>query len=187
MKTALVLIDIQKDYFAGGKSELFMPEKAAEYAKTLLDFFRLYNLDIFHIQHISNSDNASFFLPHTEGSKIYPLVFPGHNEQIIVKHSPDSFLGTRLEEELRERHIEALVICGMMSHMCIDTTVRSAKRLNFTIYLAEDACTTKDLMWRDTTIPAEIVHKTMMAALNGSFAKVEKAQTILSLLSGGSL
>jgi nicotinamidase-related amidase len=184
MKSALVLIDIQKDYFARGKNELFMPNTAAEKARMLLDYFRQKNLDVFHVQHISTSENAGFFRPNTEGAEIHPLVFPTPNEPVIVKHYPDSFLETRLEQELRSRQIDLLVICGMMSHMCIDTTVRSAKRLNFTVLLAEDACTTRDLTWDGTLIPANTVHQTMMAALNGMFAQVEKTKTILNILLG---
>lgn len=182
MKSALVLIDIQKDDFAGGKNELFRPIEAAENAKELLAYFRQTKLDIFHIRHISTGEKASFFLPGTEGAEIHPLVLPQANERVIIKHSPDSFLNTGLEQELRDRHIERLVMCGMMSHMCIDTTVRAAKRLGFSVLLAEDACTTKDLIWNDELIPAETVHRTMMAALSGTFAQVEKTKTILTLL-----
>jgi nicotinamidase-related amidase len=168
MKKALILVDVQKDYFAGGKSELFMPEAAAGNVKMLLDRFRQENLDIFHIQHISTNEKAGFFRPGTEGVDIYPLVSPAPCETVIIKHNPDAFWETELEQALKSRQIESLVICGMMSHMCIDTTVRSAKRLNFTVLLAEDACTTKDLNWCGTLIPARTVHDTMMAALNGT-------------------
>lgn len=183
MKSALILIDIQKDYFAGGKNELFMPEEAASNAKMLLAYFRQNNGSVFHIQHISTNEKAGFFHPNTKGIEIHPLVFPLPNEPIFVKHTPDSFVGTGLEQALREQQIETLVICGMMSHMCIDTTVRAAKRLNFKVLLAEDACTTKAFVWDKTHIPASTVHSTMMAALNGTFAQVEKTGTIMSQLS----
>lgn len=182
MKTALVLIDIQKDYFPGGKNELFMPEQAAENARKLLAYFRQANMDIFHVQHISTNAASGFFQPGTEGADIHPLVFPAPNELVFVKHTPDAFLETGLEQALSVHQIERLVICGMMSHMCIDTTVRAAKRLNFTTLLAEDACTTKALQWNDTLIPANTVHQTMMAALNGMFARVEKSDTIINML-----
>lgn len=185
MKSALVLVDIQKDYFSGGKNELFQPEKAANQAKMLLDCFRQNNMDIFHIQHISEGGKSSFFQPNTEGAEIHPWVFPISGEPVLVKHTPDSFLNTGLEQELRARKIELLIVCGMMSHMCIDTTVRAARRLNFNVLLAEDACTTKELVWREKHIPADVVHQTMMAALNGTFAQVETTETILNLLSSG--
>lgn len=183
MKCALVSIDIQKDYFPGGKNELFMPERAAELAKLLLDYFRQKNMEVFHVQHISTNPVTGFFQPNTEGADIHPLVFPAPNEPVFVKHTPDSFAETGLEQALRARQIEALVICGMMSHMCIDTTVRAAKRLHFPVLLAEDACATKDLAWNETRISATTVHQTMMAALDGTFAQVEKSEAVIRLLS----
>jgi nicotinamidase-related amidase len=67
MKRALVLIDKQKDYFAGGKNELFRPIEAAENAKELLAYFRQTKLDILHIRHISTGEKASFFWPVQRG------------------------------------------------------------------------------------------------------------------------
>jgi nicotinamidase-related amidase len=179
MKAALVLIDIQKDYFPGGNRPLFQPESAAGHAKTLLEYFRQEGLDVFHIQHISTKANAAFFQPDTAGIEIHPLVYPLAAETVFVKHFPDSFQETGLEQALREKQIDTLVICGMMSHMCIDTSVRAAKRLQFNVLLAEDACTTRELIWRDTQIPATTVHQTMMASLDGSFAQVLPTEEIL--------
>ena len=183
MKTALVLIDIQKDYFPGGKRELFLPVAAAEHAKALLAYFRQNDMDVFHVQHISKNEKADFFRPNTEGIEIHPLVSPLASESVFVKHYPDAFWDTGLEQALRAKQIDTLVICGMMSHMCIDTSVRAAKRLHFDVLLAEDACTTKNLNWRNTLIPATTVHQTMMAALGGTFAKVETTEAILQQLS----
>lgn len=183
MKPALVLIDIQKDYFPGGMHELLMPEATAEHAKKLLEYFRQHKLDVFHIQHISMKQNASFFRPDTEGIEIHPLVSPLSSEPVIVKHFPDAFQETELEQTLRAKQIDTLVICGMMSHMCIDTSVRAAKRLQFSVLLAEDACTTSELVWNSTRIPATTVHQTMMASLDGSFAQVETTSAILEQLS----
>jgi len=183
MKTALVLIDIQKDYFLGGNRELFMPEAAAEHAKTLLEYFRQNEMDVIHIQHISKKQNAEFFRPDTEGIEIHQLISPLASETVFVKHFPDAFQETGLEQALRAKQIDTLVICGMMSHMCIDTSVRAAKRKQFNVLLAEDACTTRELVWNSTRIPATTVHQTMMASLDGSFAQVETSETILNQLS----
>jgi nicotinamidase-related amidase len=183
MKTALVLIDIQRDYFPGGNCELFMPEAAAEQAKILLEYFRQNELDVFHIQHISKKQNAEFFRPDTEGIEIHPLVLPLASESVMIKHYPDAFQETSLEQALRAKQVDTLVISGMMSHMCIDTSVRAAKRLQFDVLLAEDACTTKELVWNNTRIPATTVHQTMMASLDGSFAQVETTAAILNRLS----
>lgn len=180
MKNALLLIDIQNDYFPGGSCELVGPERAAERARRVLEYFRASGLPIFHVQHVSTRENASFFLPDTAGAQIHPLVFPKEGEPVLVKHAPNAFLHTALERELRAQKAEQLVICGMMSHMCIDSTVRAAADLGFSVLLVEDACTTKDLVWGDDRIPAQTVHRAIMAALSGTFARVGNAQDWLA-------
>jgi len=178
VKTTLLLIDIQNDYFAGGRNPLVNAEQAADQAARALTSFRGKNLPVFHIQHISLQDGATFFLPDTDGCKIYQGVLPEQGEPVIVKHTPDSFFQTDLHERLTAQKIEQIYICGMMSHMCIDTSVRAAKRLGYSVCVLEDACAAKDLVWDGKTIPADTVHKTFMAALGGTFAAVMKASQL---------
>lgn len=175
MNSALLLIDIQNDYFKGGKSELYGPEQAAKNARTVLDVFREKGLPVFHIQHINTSENATFFLSGSEGANIFSSVYPLQGEDIIIKHTPNSFFETELQNKLSERNVKNLVICGMMSHMCIDTTVRAARYLGYTITVLQDACTTKDLIWNDNVISAQTVNNAFMASLNNAFAKVQTA------------
>lgn len=172
MKVGLVLIDIQNDYFKGGKNELFHAEEAAKHAKAILSFFRENKLPVFHIQHISTSSEAQFFAPETEGVKINKDVYPINQEPVIIKHTPDSFFQTELNDALEKQGIKNLVICGMMTHMCIDTTVRAARNFGYNITLIEDACATKDLSWENSTIPAIVVQNAFLSALNGSFAEI---------------
>lgn len=178
MKNALILIDIQNDYFQGGKNELYLTKNAAENAGKALSYFRDANLPIFHMQHISGP-NASFFLPRTYGAEINRIVAPINDETVIIKHAPNAFLRTNLADELRKQGISNLVICGMMSHMCIDTTVRASMDNGFTVTLLDDACATKDLIWDEYKIDAQTVHKTIMASLSGVFAKVIKTDTFI--------
>lgn len=172
MKSALILIDIQNDYFEGGKSELRCPAEAARNAKTILDLFREKFLPVYHVQHISTHSKATFFLSGSIGAEINDLVAPNKGERVFIKHFPNSFYNTGLAETLSNDGIDHIVVCGMMTHMCVDTTVRSAKDLGLSVTLIDDACTTKDLIWRGQTIPAEIVNASYMASLNGMFAKV---------------
>ena len=172
MNTALLLIDIQKDYFVGGKNELANTAQCLAHTEQALSWFREKHLPIIYIQHISLQADATFFLPNSEGINIHEQIAPRANEKVIIKHFPDSFYNTGLNEHLAALGINHLVICGMMSHMCIDTTVRSAKRLGYNVSLLSDACTTKALVWNNETIPAETVHKTFMASLQGTFANV---------------
>lgn len=175
MKTGLILVDIQNDYFNGGKNVLVNPEQAAIQAEKVLKFFREHGWAIFHVRHISLNPNASFFMPGTVGADFYEGTSPLDGEEIIIKHKPNSFLDTSLKEKLQEKDIHTLVVCGMMTHMCIDTTVRAATNYGNLVTLIEDACATKDLEWRGITVPADQVHNAYMAAIDGTFAKVMKA------------
>lgn len=172
MDSTLILIDIQNDYFEGGKSELNHPIEAANNAKSILNFFRKNNLPVFHVKHINMGDKAKFFLQNSIGVEIHYLVAPNKDEKVFIKHVPNSFFETDLVKTISDNGINHIVVCGMMTHMCVDTTVRCAKDLGLNVTLIEDACTTKDLTWKGYTIPAEIVHATYMASLDGMFAKV---------------
>lgn len=182
MKTALVLIDIQNDYFAGGANELVGQEIAAQNAAKILAKFRELGAPIFHIRHVAKHEGATFFLPDTSGAQIHALVAPAPNEPVVVKHAPDSFLNTELGYELERLEIQNLVIYGSMSHMCVDTTVRSAAAKGFGVTLAHDACATKDLKFNDEILSSHLVHGAFMAAMDGVFARVKSTDEILSEL-----
>jgi nicotinamidase-related amidase len=136
--------------------------------KTGAGFVQKNGLAVFHIEHVSDQAGATFFLPGSDGVAIHEQVRPTENEKVIVKHFPDSFLGTELQACLKASGIRRLVVCGMMSHMCVDTTVRAASALGYEVILLGDACTTKDLIWQDALIPAKTVHGAFMAALQGT-------------------
>ena len=172
MNAALILIDIQNDYFKGGRNELFQPNAAAVNAAKALSLFRELNRPLFHIQHVSIQENATFFLPDSDGVQIHASVSPLKEETVLIKHAPNAFLNTPLADKLHNLGITHLVICGMMSHMCIDTTVRSAIEHGFQVTVLDDACTTKDLVWKENVISAPTVHNTIMASLEGVFAQV---------------
>ena len=181
MKTALLIIDIQNDYFPGGKYPLVNPPEAAQKAYMILQCFREQGGYHVHIQHISLESDATFFISGDRGTDIHDSVAHFEGEPIVYKHEPNSFLNTNLLELLRGWEIERLVITGMMTHMCVDATARAASDLGFQVIVAEDACATRDLKYGDTTIPAEHVHTAFLAALK-SYGKVMKADNIIALL-----
>ena len=137
----------------------------------MLHYFRKQNLPIFHVQHISSQD-GTFFLPDSNGANIHKEIAPLKNEKVVIKHFPNSFHETTLLHQLKEAEIEELVVCGMMTHMCIDTTVRASKDYGYKIVLIADACATKDLEWNGITLPANMVQSVYMASLNKVFAEV---------------
>ena len=172
MKQGLILVDIQNDYFPGGNLELVGVEQAAKNAGKLLQKFRGEQSPIIHIQHISQQPRATFFLPDTQGSEIHESVAPQPDEIIIVKHFPNSFRDTHLLKYLKDSEIEEVVICGAMSHMCIDATTRAAFDFGFQCVLIEDACATRDLEYNGKIVKAAEVHGAFMAALAMPYAKV---------------
>jgi len=178
MTRALLIVDIQNDYFPGGAMELVGSAEAAERAAALLAAFRGRGLPVIHMQHVSLRPGATFFLPKTEGVKIHASVAPAQSETVIEKHFPNSFRETPLLDHLRGKGIERLAIAGMMTHMCIDTTTRAAADLGFECQLAHDACATRDLAFAGTKVVAKDVHNAFVAALNGPFAKALSAGEI---------
>lgn len=178
MSTALVLIDLQNDYFPGGTMELVGAEAAVAEAAKLVQTFRESDLPIVHVQHIANQAGATFFLPGTAGAEIHASVSPAKDEALVVKHFPNSFRETTLHDLLRSVKASKLVIVGMMTHMCVDTTVRAATDLGFQCFLAGDACATRDLQFSTEHVRARDVQLAYLAAMNGTFATVKSAQEL---------
>ena len=179
MKTALLIIDIQNDYFDKGTMTLVGSDKACENARLILVRFRADSLPVIHIQHIATSPTATFFLPNTTGAEIHKDLKPLEQEKVIIKHYPNSFRDTELLDYLRTLNITDLVICGMMTHMCVDATTRAAKDFGFNCIVIGDACATKDLEVIGLLVKAGEVQKSFLAALNDFYATVETTKQYL--------
>ena len=181
MKTALLVIDFQKDHFPGGKHPLVHALEAAKKAYMILQCFREHGGHHIHIQHISRKPDAAFFISGDRGTDIHDSVAHFEGEPIVYKHEPNAFLNTELLELLKSWEIERLVVCGMMTHLDVDATVRAASEFGFQVVVAEDACATRDLTHGGTTVPADFVQKSFLAAFK-SYGKVMKSEDILALL-----
>jgi nicotinamidase-related amidase len=175
MKRALLLVDIQNDYFTGGAMQLVGMEAAAGKANAILQMFRERSEPVFHVRHLSKRAGATFFIPDTPGAEIHPAVEPLPAEPVVTKYFPNSFRGTNLLDLLKKEGIEQLVICGAMSQMCIDATARAAFDLGFKCTVIEDACATRNLTFKGEVVPAWSVHDAFMAALQGIYAEVVSA------------
>jgi len=179
-KTALILVDIQNDYFPGGKMTLEGIDAASANAARLLSRFREKRLPVFHIRHLAARPGATFFLPDTPGSEIHPSVAPMADETVVVKHFPNSFRETSLLDQLKKAGVASVVICGAMSHMCIDATVRAAADLGFRCRVAQDACATRALVFGQEIVPAAMVHAAFMAALSAAYAEVLTTEELIA-------
>jgi nicotinamidase-related amidase len=182
MTRALLLIDIQNDYFADGAMELDGSLQAGLKAGQLLQAFRRLSTPVVHIQHLSTRPGATFFLPNTRGVEIHDSVAPIEGETVVQKNFPNSFRDTPLLEHLRKQQVEELVIAGMMTQMCVDSTTRAAADLGFKCVLAHDACATRSLSFGGASVSAAHVQTAFLAALSGLFAKVQSVDEVCQTL-----
>ena len=171
MKEALLIIDVQNDYFEGGACELHNAREAEDHIIDLIKESRELGRHIIYIKHINQLDD-DFFVEGTYGCEISERVKPLPTDTVIIKYCPNSFLGTELNDCLRSLGVEKLIVCGMMTHMCVDTTVRAAMDHGYEVTLVADACATKDIEINGEVIPAETVQKTYIASLAGVFAEI---------------
>jgi nicotinamidase-related amidase len=178
--TALIIVDIQRDYFDGGAHPLVGPDAAAASAARLLAAFRSAGDPVVHVLHVSTSPDAGFFRPGTPGIEIHPAVAPLVGEPVVTKSTPNSFLRTDLAERLAAVGADELVVVGMMSSMCVDATVRAASDLGFGVAVAHDACAAPDLEFGGAVIPAAQVHGAFMSALDGTYATVVSTDDLLA-------
>lgn len=178
-ETVLLIIDIQNDYFEGGTNPLSGSFEASLRAKEVLQYFRTSSHPVVHIQHIANRESATFFVPNTFGVEIQENVKPIDGEKVIIKHYPNSFRETELHDYLESLGVKNVVVCGMMTHMCVDATVRAAKDLGYNITLIADACATKDLIFDNENASAKDVQTSFLGALSYYYAEVIPASKYL--------
>ncbi|CRM03399.1 MULTISPECIES: cysteine hydrolase family protein [Pseudomonas] len=178
-KQALILIDIQNDYFPQGKWPLDGVEAAADNAAQVLKAFRQTGDAVIHVRHEFADDDAPFFTPGSEGAQLHANVLNQGNEPVVLKHFVNAFRQTNLRELLERRSITDVVVVGSMSHMCIDAVVRAAADLGYKVTVIHDACATCDQNFNGQVIPAAQVHGAYMAALAFGYASVVSTQDYL--------
>ncbi len=179
-RTALVLVDLQNDYFSEGRFELENTNQAAKQAKSLLTHFRAQALPVIHIQHIFEDENASFFCANTQGVEIEVSVKPIAREPIVIKHQIDSFIDTSLEQTLVELGIERLVIVGAMAQACVQTICRSATNKGYPCEVISDAIAAPKLGYGEFSFSgAELVAANLLSLSFGG-AEIKSTQTWLN-------
>ena len=182
MKKALVIIDLQNEYFPGGNVELQDSINTSLRIKELLVACRKNLIPIIHVQHFATKPDAPIFARGTRNVEIHENVRPLEGEKIIPKNYPNSFRETELEEYLKKNGIPTLIVVGMMTHNCVATTVRAAYDLGYDCIVAGDCCTTKSLKLNNEEIPVEYVQRSFLAALNGRYSKVVQKDDVLKLI-----
>lgn len=177
---ALLLIDIQNDYFEKGLWPLFEMSRVADNAAKLLNAARQDGTMVIHIRHEFSTADAPFFRPGSEGARIHSSVEPLADEEVIVKNQINSFRETELKQVLDHKNIGELVVCGAMSNVCVDAAVRAAADFGYKVTVVEDACAAKDAELNGLKVDAPSVHAAFMSALSFGYALVTTTRELLS-------
>ena len=172
MNTALLLLEIQNDYFPNGRIPLEKSLEASMKAETVLHAFREKKQPVIHVQHISTHPDATYLLPCTKGADFHSTVQPVKGEMIIKKHYPNSFKDTPLLNHLIKNQTNHLVVCGMMAHLTVDATVRAAYDLGFSCTVLHDACTARQIEFNHTAISAQNVLYSFLGSFQPTYATV---------------
>ena len=178
-KRAVIVVDIQNEYFPTGKLPLVNIEGAAAKAAQVIEAARQNKDLLVHVHHEFPDPNAPVFTPGSDGVNIHESVAPKGDEPVLIRNYPNSFLKTNLKELLDTNGIENVVVIGAMSHMCIEATSRAASDFGYKVTVLEDACATMDLEFNGVKVPAAQVHATAMAALGFAYATVQGTESYL--------
>lgn len=170
-RRALIVIDLQNDYFPGGRWELDQIEHAADNASRLLATARRRGDLVIHIRHEFPGEQAPFFAPGSLGAQFHHKVQTLPGETVILKHFVNSFRETSLKDILDQHDIRHVAFCGAMSHMCVDAAVRAAHDYGFECQVVHDACAARDLDFGGVHVPAAMVHAAFMSALQFGYAR----------------
>lgn len=174
-----LLVDFQNDYFYNGSCPLEGSFEASLNAQEILQTFRNAKELVVHIRQVSNLREAGSLVPDSIGSQIHDHVRPFMGEKVMTKNSPNAFKDTELDKVLDYFEIHNVVICGMMTHLGVDSTTRAASDLGFDCTVISDACATRGLTLFDKKVSAQEVQTAFLGALKGTFAKVQTTEDFL--------
>ncbi len=145
MKKALLLIDLQNDYFPGGLFPLWNTENTLASVNAAIGRALASGILVVHIQHLADPEAgiAPFFNRGTEGANIHPgILAAAPGAPVVIKHYADSFFKTDLENVLSENGIGELLVCGMMTQNCVTHTAISKSAEKYAVSILTDCCTT---------------------------------------------
>jgi nicotinamidase-related amidase len=178
-RTALILIDWQQGFddldYWGSRNN---PDAEVN-GERLLSHWRAIGQPVFHVKH-NSTEPQSRLHPDHPGNAFKPALAPIEGEAVYGKNVNSGFIGTSLEADLRAQGISRLVLCGITTDHCVNTTTRMAGNLGFETTIAADACATFDRNLPDGRVfAAELVHDVALASLNGEFAAVKTVDQII--------
>ncbi len=141
--TALLVIDLQCDYFPGGKFPLWEAEACqARLVETIRNCRRL-GMPVIFIRHVAAGETAPFFVPGSAGTELTAAIrAAAPDAPVVEKHFADSFYQTTLEATLQKLGVEKLLVAGMMTQNCVTFTALSEAAAKYRPVILSDCCTT---------------------------------------------
>jgi len=173
-KRAFLIIDVQQGMF-DPVDPFYRNEELLATLGALLARARMNDVPVLFMQHCDDMEGKPLY-PASPGWAIHPAIAPLAREPVIPKHHPDSFQDTRLAAELQQRSIEHLVIAGLQSEYCVDTTCRRAYSLGYKVTLVKDGHST----WNSKILSAEQIIAHHNRTLDKTFASVKPASQIFT-------
>ncbi|WP_342148246.1 cysteine hydrolase family protein [Methylorubrum sp. SB2] len=172
--SALLMIDLQNTY-REGIMRLEGVEPAIREAAALLERARAAGTPVFHVRH--DAGPGSPYDVTAPIGQISDEVAPRDGEAVVTKAYPSAFVGTDLEAQLKAAGVEDVIVAGFMTHMCVNSTARSAFSLGFRPTVVASATATRALPGPDGgTVPAAALQAASLAALADLFAVVAPDQ-----------
>lgn len=181
MKTALLVIDVQNEYFTGKLNVTYPSGSLANILKAM-DASSAGNIPVIVIQHAATSPESPVFRKGSHGWELHPEVASKQHSIIIEKNLPGSFTGTNLEEYLKREQINRLVISGYMTQMCCDTTARQAFHMGYEVIFLSDATGTLSIKNYAGEVTAEELHRSILITQAMRFSKVMETEEWLKSL-----
>ena len=163
MKRALLVIDVQNEYFTGALP-ITHPAGHLEGILRTVDSALERDVPVVVIQHTFTASDKPFFRKGTDGWQLHPEIAARPRSHWIEKELPGSFTGTGLEEWLRDREIDTVSVSGYMTHMCCDTTARQAAHRGFRVEFLSDATGTLPVKNSAGEVTAEELHRSILCA-----------------------
>jgi nicotinamidase-related amidase len=173
MRQALIVIDVQNDYFPTGKYPLWNADKTLTHIESAITNAIKNKVDIIHVQHIANPSNgvSPFFNEGSDGVKIHSRILAAAPDApIVIKRYADSFHQTNLDEILQALDVQELLICGMMTQNCVTHTAISKAAEKYQVSILADCCTTVD----------EMIHGIALSAISTRVALKQSLEVFLS-------
>ena len=172
-KRALLVIDVQNEYFTG-KLPITYPEGSLANVLSAMDSAHEHGVPVVIIQHASPQPDAPVFRKGSKEWDLHSEVAARPHDVLIHKSLPGSFTGTELETWLRDRGVETVVIVGYMTQMCCDTTARQAMHLGFGVEFLSDGTGTLAIKNDAGAVSDEELHRAILVTQQMRFSRVMK-------------